>query len=116
MPRAAERFALFMVLISVVSGCLKEPSSQPSVNQSPKTFLWLFPDSTLAEGTSKEHVRWWGEDPDGLVRGFLFASGKFSASAGDPLPDTLRWEWTTKNDTVIAFRSKERRVGKECRS
>ncbi|HEV8538797.1 MAG TPA: YCF48-related protein [Bacteroidota bacterium] len=83
------------------AGCSKEQPDEPHANQKPKTFVWLFPDSTIAEGNSRQRIRWWGEDADGVVKGFLVASGKFEISG--QLPDTLAWTWTTKNDSLIAF-------------
>lgn len=96
--------SLAMIVLLLVSGCTKEPVSQPNANKTPKTFLWLFPDSTIAEGTSKQRIRWWGEDPDGVIKGFLFASGKIIGVNGQlPVNDTIAWSWTTKNDSVISF-------------
>lgn len=93
---------LVVVLLGVwLSGCSKDYPDQLAANKSPRTFLWLFPDSSLAQGNSKQRIRWWGEDPDGVVRGYLFASGKFLRTA--PVPDSTGWVWTTKNDTLIAF-------------
>ena len=90
-----------LVIVILMSGCTKEHPDQPIINKPPKTFLWLFPDSTVAQGNSRQRIRWWGEDPDGLVKGYLVASGKFSVNG--QLSDTLTWTWTTKNDSVIAF-------------
>ncbi|MBI4811754.1 MAG: hypothetical protein HY800_10005, partial [Ignavibacteriales bacterium] len=70
----------------------------------PATFLWLYPDSTLAEGTSKQHIRWWGEDPDGIIKGYLFAfdTVKFYDSSGvDTIP--VGWRWKKSNDTIVTF-------------
>ena len=45
-----------------------------------------------------------GEDPDGLVRGFLFSfKAAFGGVTALPVPDTLRYTWTSKNDTTILF-------------
>jgi photosystem II stability/assembly factor-like uncharacterized protein len=103
----------FCVIIILLAGsCTKETPTQPHANIRPRTFLWLFPDSTIAEGTSKEHIRWWGEDPDGIVKGFLFTSGKFILQQGtSPVLDTIGWRWrttndsgkTTMNDSIVAF-------------
>ena len=71
----AARASLFgvVIVLLLLAGCSKEHPDQPIAGKPPRTFLWLFPDSTIAEGISREHVRWWGEDPDGLIAGFLFA-------------------------------------------
>jgi photosystem II stability/assembly factor-like uncharacterized protein len=94
-----QHLKLAFLLLSML-GCSKEFPDQPRANVPPKTFLWLFPDSTLAEGKSKQHVRWWGEDQDGFVKGFLFTSGKLPPGR---LRDTVGYRWRTANDTVIAF-------------
>src|SRR5437867_3857886 len=97
------RTAVYMTVagLLLLNGCSKEHPDQPAMNQPPKTLLWLFPDSTLGQGNSKQHIHWWAEDPDGIIKGYLLAAGKFATSG--QLPDTLRWVWTTKNDSVIAF-------------
>lgn len=93
-----------LVLIMLLGGCSKEYPDQPVPNKLPKTFLWLYPDSTIREGNSRQRVRWWGEDPDGVVRGYLFAAGKLLTSAGKlPNPDTITWRWRTVNDSLMAF-------------
>lgn len=97
-------FAITISILLIMSGCTKEIPDQPLANNSPKTFLWLFPDSTIAEGHSRQHVRWWGEDADGFIVGYLFASGKFTPSdLQSHALDTLTWRWRTTNDSVIAF-------------
>lgn len=97
---------LFIYIAGVVVlliGCVNEPDA-PRPNQRPKTFFWLYPDSTISEGSSRQRIRWWGEDPDGVVKGYLFASGKFlDFNKSIPQPDTVRWTWTTANDTFLAF-------------
>lgn len=81
---------------------------QPRPNQPPRTYLWLFPDSTIAQGVSKQRIRWWGDDPDGIVFGYLFAvDSANSRTPGIRKPDTLNWTWTFKNDTLISFPLRE---------
>ena len=93
-----------IAFLLLAAGCKEEHPGEPLANKSPSTYLWLFPDSTIAQGVSRQHVRWWGEDPDGIVKGYLFTYGKIIAPGGVlPQPDTLRWTWTTRNDTVVAF-------------
>lgn len=93
---------LVIVLIVCAGGCSKEYPDEPKHNQPPRTFLWLFPDSTTAEGQSSQHLRWWGDDPDGTISGFLFASGKIPSTDAAVL-DTLSWHWCSLNDSVVAF-------------
>jgi photosystem II stability/assembly factor-like uncharacterized protein len=100
---------LLLILIIVVlsmSGCTKDIVDQPIANKQPKTFLWLFPDSTIAEGHSRQHIRWWGEDGDGIIKGYLIASDSikdFTPTMLSTWLDTVTWHWTTQNDSTIAF-------------
>lgn len=82
--------------------CTKAINDAPVTNKQPKTYLWLFPDSTIGVGNSRQQLRWWGEDPDGVIRGYLFAFVSRRASQV-PSPDTLRYTWITKNDTLMQF-------------
>src|SRR5512137_1146070 len=92
------------LIVLAAVGCKDNSQDISRPNRPPRTFFWLFPDSTIREGNSKQRIRWWGEDPDGIVKGYLFASGKFANGASvAQLPDTLEWRWTTKNDTFLAF-------------
>jgi hypothetical protein len=53
---------------------------------------------------SRQRLHWWGEDPDGVVRGYLFAYSVFPNRVTSlPVPDTLRYTWVTSNDTLILF-------------
>ncbi|MBI5475201.1 MAG: hypothetical protein HY964_00510 [Ignavibacteriales bacterium] len=99
-------FFTFSILILLFAGCRKDVNDNPVANKPPNTFLWLFPDSTLADGTSKQQIRWWGNDPDGTVKGFLFAfdTVRFYDSTGIIYPShVISWRWKTLPDTVIAF-------------
>src|SRR5260221_14159884 len=93
---------LIVLTLILCSGCEKETPSQLIPNKPAKTYLWLFPDSTIAEGHSSQHIRWWGTDPDGVVKGFLFASGRLPAGI-QSIRDTISWHWTVANDSMIAF-------------
>lgn len=96
------RYIVASVLIVGAFNCSERIADNPGTNKQPKTQLWLFPDSTIGVGISRQHLRWWGEDPDGLVRGYLFAFVAYKAG-GFPSPDTLRYTWVTKNDSVMQF-------------
>lgn len=85
-------------------GCKENIADRPHGNQTPRTFLWIFPDSTVGVGVSRQHLRWWGEDPDGVVIGYLFAFAEFPNRVTTVLRrDTLRYTFETQNDTLIAF-------------
>jgi hypothetical protein len=94
---------LFLVLL-LLSSCRERIADNPIANQVPSTHLWLDPDSAVGIGVSKQHIHWFGDDPDGLVRGYLIGYMKVNGTVSSaPQPDTMRYWWTTSNDTIIAF-------------
>jgi hypothetical protein len=82
--------------------CTESVNDTPIANKPPKTYLWLYPDSAIGVGISRQHLRWWGEDPDGIVRGYLFAFVP-ARLIQRPNPDTLRYTWVSGNDTLMQF-------------
>ncbi len=97
--------SISLVVLAVVGmSCREHIADTNATNGKPSTYLWLYPDSTVGTGVSKTHLHWWGEDPDGLVRGFLFSfKAVYGGVTALPVPDTLRYSWTTKNDSTILF-------------
>jgi hypothetical protein len=92
-----------LVLLQGVS-CHQEIADVPAGNKQPRTQLWLYPDTTLRTGISRQRLHWWGEDPDGVVIGYLFALGVVTNNVTSiPAPDTLTYTWMTKNDTTMLF-------------
>jgi hypothetical protein len=87
-----------------MSSCREHVADNPVPGKPPQTFLWLYPEGTVGTGVSKAHLRWWGESPNGLVRGFLFSFKVVSGTVTTlPSPDTLRYSWVTKNDSTVLF-------------
>jgi hypothetical protein len=89
------------MLLLFAGGCVKEHSSQILPNQSPSTFFWLFSDSTIASGISKQALHWWGEDRDGYVVGYLVALSPDLNQI--PSPDTLTYTFTKRTDSLVSF-------------
>jgi hypothetical protein len=86
------------------ASCREHVADTPAGNKQPRTFLWLYPDSTVGVGVSRQHLHWWGEDPDGEVKGYLFAFAVVNGTVRSlPSPDTLRYTWVTANDTTLLF-------------
>lgn len=84
--------------------CREHIADAPVAHLLPKTFLWLFPDSTVRTGVSRTRLWWWGESPGGVVRGYLFGFAMTTQNIATlPQPDTLRYTWVTGNDTTILF-------------
>ncbi|MFH0991503.1 MAG: hypothetical protein V1799_15960 [bacterium] len=90
-----------LAILLVQSGCVNESTDAPIINERPKTYLWLFPDGEISIGISKQQLRWWGEDKDGYVIGYLVAFGAGLQSI--PNPDTLTYGFTTVMDSVVQF-------------
>lgn len=88
-----KKVLLLIFLLSVLSlvSCYEELVDAPVANKSPRTFVALFPDSSLSQQQSSVRLHWWGDDPDGLVIGYFisFEEGK--------------WTFTTRNDSLISF-------------
>ncbi|HTR80276.1 MAG TPA: hypothetical protein VMM58_01520, partial [Bacteroidota bacterium] len=102
------RYFLSVIILSacilLFGSCTKEYTDEPKANVPPSTRLWLEPDSVLRETVSRQHVYWYGEDPDGMVQGYLLAVGNFKpAPTKIPSPDTITYTWVTTTDSLIAL-------------
>ncbi len=95
---------LFTAFVLLFGSCTKEFTNEPKPNVPPSTRLWLTPDTVLLETISRQHVYWYGEDPDGMVEGYLLAVGNFKPPPKSiPSPDTMTYTWVTITDTLIAL-------------
>jgi len=92
---------VFCIPVLIQSGCVKEYSNQPLANQVPQTFFWIFSDTAVAEGISKQELRWWGEDQDGYIVGYLLSLTPDLSTL--PVPDTLTYSFVTTMDSIISF-------------
>jgi hypothetical protein len=95
-------YLLLPALFVLFGSCKKELPNQPKANQLPTTRLWLESDKTLLETSSRQHLYWYGEDPDGKVSSYLISviTSRLPNSQ-IPNPDTLTYFWTTKTDTLL---------------
>ena len=84
------RIQYLLVLLLFTAACSDTPNN-PVGNQPPETYLSLDPDEELRTTTSRQHIHWWGDDPDGFVAGFFISF------------DNASWTFTTKNDSVFAL-------------
>ena len=98
-------YLLYFFLAILAVCCEKDLPNQPRANQSPSTRLWITSETMLNESVSRQHLYFYGEDPDGYVTGYLIAYVKDSTGTFTqiPNPDTLSYIWTTRNDTVVAL-------------
>jgi hypothetical protein len=58
-------------------------------NLAPETYLSIFPDSIISPQKTRLKITWWGDDPDGLVKGFEVSF------------DSLNWTFTPNNDSTF---------------
>ena len=104
MPHKHLTYPLLLLLLCNFLSCREHIVDAPLANQTPKTALWLYPQAEIRAGVSKEQIHWWGEDPDGVVRGYLFGFRIVTqAVTTPPVPDTMRYVWTSATDTTILF-------------
>ena len=81
------------VVILIFFSCKEEVVNNPQKNQPPDTGLFLFPDSTISQQPSRLHVHWWGDDPDGVIRGYYFKWVGIDSG----------WTFTASNDSIFAL-------------
>jgi hypothetical protein len=81
---------LSLSIITVLAACTESPNA-PRENLPPETYLSLSPGGDLRTTTSRQHIHWWGDDPDGFVAGFLISF------------DEVNWSFTTRNDSVFSL-------------
>lgn len=93
---------VFIVIVVLESSCVKDFPDQLLPNVPPKTFFWLYPsDTTIAIGISKQELRWWGEDQDGYIIGYLLSVVPNLATV--PNSNTLTYTYVTITDSIISF-------------
>lgn len=80
--------SILVVLLGVTYSC-SDPDITNVNNLPPETNLSLFPDSIIAPGSTLRRIHWWGDDPDGFVKGFRISF------------DSLNWGFTSKNDSAF---------------
>lgn len=82
------------IFISVLFlSCKDDSVSNPVGNQSPNTGLFLYPDSTIGQQLSRLQVHWWGDDPDGTIRGFFIKWEGIDSG----------WSFTASNDSIFSL-------------
>lgn len=86
--RAHTLWTLWSTLLAL-SGCAEPYIGTPTPNLPPETLLWV--DTVGTPQTSQAHVFWRGDDPDGVVVGFLLTL------------DERLWVYTPRRDTVLSL-------------
>jgi hypothetical protein len=84
---------IFFAIVSVaVISCKEEIVGVKNQNQAPETSVSLYPDSVIIPQKTRLLVSWWGDDPDGIVRGFYFRW------------DDESWQFTASNDSLFSLK------------
>ncbi|MDH7515120.1 MAG: hypothetical protein QHI48_04510 [Bacteroidota bacterium] len=82
--------AMLLAGVFLHLSCSENPVGAPRENIPPETYLSLRPDSALRPSTSRLHIHWWGDDPDGFVAGYFISF------------DGVTWNFTRSTDSVFA--------------
>ncbi|MGH2566837.1 MAG: hypothetical protein ACRDGA_00735, partial [Bacteroidota bacterium] len=76
-----------IILTLFTQGCKETLSGVQRENLPPKTYLWT--DTVGVVQTSRVRFFWWGNDPDGIVQGYLVTL------------DGTQWTWTTSQESTF---------------
>ncbi len=98
---------LLMALVPAVCfiGCSEDFSDNPQPNQPPQTHISVFSDNELNPTTSRQTFHWWGDDPDGIVVGFIhtFAADAENVVAWDDKSPAPLWTFTTERNATFTL-------------
>src|SRR5690349_7045142 len=81
---------IFILLLGVAAfySCTEVPDGV-STNLAPETYRSIHPDSVISPQKTRLKITWWGDDPDGLIKGFEVSF------------DSLNWTFTPNNDSTF---------------
>ncbi len=82
----------------LIPGCSEKFSDNPHPNQPPETYISVFSNSDLNPTISQRTIHWWGDDPDGIVVGYIytFVENAENVSDWDSTAPNLDWTFTQK--------------------
>ena len=100
-----KHFLFLACIILGVNACTDNFSDNPKANQAPKTFLSIFTQNDLAPAISRQTFHWWGDDPDGMVTGFIYTLNPNAANRTTWQEDTTdpNWTFTTKSEETFTL-------------
>lgn len=87
----------------LILACSDDIPNNPKPNQPPETQISFFTDKPLNAGISRQTFYWWGDDPDGIVIGFIYTFDENAANVESwnneqPNPD---WTFTTSTNETF---------------
>lgn len=103
MKKTSQTRLLVFLLLVVAIACSENFSDNPGLNQPPKTFVTIFSNNPLNPITSKVTLNWWGDDPDGIVVGFIYTFDPNAANVQTWSNDTPDPNWTFTEKTQETF-------------
>jgi len=100
-------FLLFLLCGSFVglifSGCSKRFTNNPLANQPPNTFVSIFSSGNLNPVISQQTLHWWGDDPDGIVAGYIHTFNPNATNHTRWSDDQADPDWTFTEKTENTF-------------
>jgi len=91
LKRLKLNIAIIIVILAglfVLESCTDVPTGG-NLNSPPETYLSLFPDSIISPQITRIKITWWGDDPDGLIKGYRFSF------------DSTNWSYSENNDSTF---------------
>lgn len=113
------KIKIILALAVIWLACSEKFPDQPRPNQPPETFISFFTENELNASISQQTFHWWGDDPDGMISGFIytFKETAENVAAWDSTAPHPEWTFTTRTsetfnltlsgtDTVYTFKIK----------
>ena len=94
-----------LLILIIFSGCSENFGDNPKPNQPPKTFISIFSENELNPTISRQIINWWGDDPDGMVVGFIYTFDENAPNLNtwsNTTPDP-NWTFTTKTQETFSL-------------
>jgi len=102
MKRTKQIF-LWLAALLLLNQCSENFSDNPKANRPPETFLSIFSDNQLSPAISRQTFHWWGDDPDGMVQGFIYTFNPNATNVTSWDENSTDPDWTFTTETQETF-------------
>ena len=92
-----------LLALSIWFACSDNFVDNPNMNQAPRTFVTIFSSSELNPIRSRVTLNWWGDDPDGVVVGFIYTFDNNAADVQTWNAEQPTAGWTFTEETQETF-------------